>query len=232
MFVLAIDTSSKICNVAILSEQEIIAESSIVNNFTHSKWLIPEIEHLLIRSNIDKKNIDVIATCIGPGSFTGLRIGITTAKMLAFAWQTKLIGIKTCAVLSAALPVEDIYCSPLIDAQKDTVYQSVYFWQDGKLKEYSSTKVIVLSEAIDYLTTLDKPVYIMGDFKQINMPCLPQNIHLVSPRLLLPRAAVLGELALEKLIDGLEDVDNLDLLPYYVKKSEAEVTWELKNGQK
>lgn len=231
MLLLAIDTSSKICNVAIMSEQEVLAESSIANNFTHSKWLIPEIEHLLLRTNIDKKNIELIATSIGPGSFTGLRIGITTAKMLAFAWQTKLVGIKTCAVLSAALPIENIYCSPLIDAQKDTVYQSVYFWQAGQLKEYSSTKVIVLSDAINYLATLDKPVYIMGDFKKDNLPELPQNLHLVSPRLLLPRASVLGELALKKVAAGFP-ADCLDLLPYYVKKAEAEVTWDLKHGQK
>lgn len=231
MLLLAIDTSSKICNIAIMSEQEILAESSIANNFTHSKWLIPEIEHLLLRLNIDKKNIDIIATSVGPGSFTGLRIGITTAKMLAFAWQTKLVGIKTCAILSAALPVEDIYCSPLIDAQKDTVYQAVYFFQAGQLQEYSATKVITLSAAIDYLSTLDKPVYIMGDFKQANLPILPKNVQLVSPRLLLPRASVLGELALQKINNGCSG-DFLDLLPYYVKKSEAEVTWDLKHGQK
>ena len=93
MLTLAIDTATKVCSVALCRDGEITAEYNINMGMTHSEGLLPQLEQLLKRTNTKKQDIDLIAVSMGPGSFTGLRIGLATAEAMAYSWQCLLHGV-------------------------------------------------------------------------------------------------------------------------------------------
>ena len=95
MLTLAIDTATKVCTVALCREQELLAEYTINMGLTHSEGLLPQLEQLLARTGVKKQEIELLAVSMGPGSFTGLRIGLATAEAMAYAWQCCLHGVDT-----------------------------------------------------------------------------------------------------------------------------------------
>ena len=138
MLVLAIDTATKACAVGLCRDGKILAEYKINMGMTHSEGLMPQMEQLLQRTGVQKGDIDLIAVSMGPGSFTGLRIGLATAEALAYAWQKPLQGVATPLALAYNLPVQGIVLSPVLDAQKGNYYQALYEWQDGEVSINSS----------------------------------------------------------------------------------------------
>ena len=100
MLTLAIDTATKVCSVALCRDGELLAEYNIHIGMTHSGGLLPQLEQLLKRTNTKKQDIDLIAVSMGPGSFTGLRIGLATAEAMAYSWQCLLHGVDTLKALA------------------------------------------------------------------------------------------------------------------------------------
>ena len=122
---LAIETSSLVSSVALLHEQTLRAELTIQARLTHSEQLMPHIADMLEKASVPKTAIDAVAVSIGPGSFTGLRIGMASAKGLSFGWNVPLIGIETPTALAwNFIGAKDPVCV-LIDAQKGNVYMSL-----------------------------------------------------------------------------------------------------------
>ena len=142
MLTLAIDTATKVCSVALCRDGEITAEYNINMGMTHSEGLLPQLEQLLKRTNTKKQDIDLIAVSMGPGSFTGLRIGLATAEAMAYSWQCLLHGVDTLKALAYNIPIEGLVLSPVLDAQKGNYYQALYQWQEGKLVELAATEVV------------------------------------------------------------------------------------------
>lgn len=167
MKILSIDTASKIASVAILEDNNVIEQMHDNTEKEHSITLMPMIKEILEKSNITLDDIDLIATNIGPGSFTGIRIGIATAKALSDVKNIPTISVNSleaqayCAIEGK----EDENCKILstIDAKNDNRYFAVYRYQNGNLSLYKNPEASHLSYIIEYINFSEK-VYIIGDF--------------------------------------------------------------------
>jgi len=146
MKILAIDTTSKICSTAILEDEKVIDENTINNGLTHSENLMPLIVELLERNNINLSEINLISVCVGPGSFTGIRIGIATIKPMAEVYNIPIASVTSLECL-AVLNKADTIIS-LIDARNDQVYAGI-FDENVKLKEeYMADDINIVLEKV------------------------------------------------------------------------------------
>ena len=125
MIILSITTSSKICGVAILEDTSIIAEINLENGLTHSESLMPLIEKISAQTNLSLSNIDLLVSDIGPGSFTGIRIGVSTIKAFSDSLGIPCIGVNSLDSLTYNCSSNGIICS-LIDAKKNNVYCEIF----------------------------------------------------------------------------------------------------------
>ena len=226
MPILAIETSTLVSSVAIATPDALLAELTLKVRKTHSERLMPHIESLLQMAELEAKNLRAVAVSMGPGSFTGLRIGISTAKALAYALKIPLIGVPTLKALAYALPAPNIYLSPMLDAQKGNVYQAVFEWADGCLTEIIAPRAIAFTEAQEELLRLEKPHLILGEAVEMYWE------KIISPapgHLAMPRAGSAAVLAQNMLAAG-EYGDAFSLEPFYIRRSEAEVLWERRQG--
>ena len=167
MLTLAIDTATKVCSVALCRDGEITAEYNITLGMTHSEGLLPQLEQLLKRTNTKKQDIDLIAVSMGPGSFTGLRIGLATAEAMAYSWQCLLHGVDTLKALAYNIPIEGLVLSPVLDAQKGNYYQALYQWQEGKLVELAGTEVVNKERLVERIAEFAMPALILGECKKL-----------------------------------------------------------------
>ena len=121
MSILAVDTASQVSSVAVLSTERVAAEIGMQGALTHSETLMPHIETALRMARVKKEELDGIAVSIGPGSFTGLRIGLAAAKMAAYALRIPLVGVPTLEALAYHCMCEGVRLVPMMDAQKGNV---------------------------------------------------------------------------------------------------------------
>ena len=230
MLTLAIDTATKVCSVALCRDGEITAEYSIHMGMTHSEGLLPQLEQLLKRTNTKKQDIDLIAVSMGPGSFTGLRIGLATAEAMAYSWQCLLHGVDTLKALAQNIPLEGIVLSPVLDAQKGNYYQALYQWKEGELVELAGTEVVNKERLLERITEFGNPALILGECKKLEKLELPVGIKLAPKTMLMPKASSVALLA-EREYDPEADKKIFGLEPYYIRRSEAEELWEQRQAQ-
>lgn len=160
---LHIESTSTVCSVAISKDAELIAIKEINNGYTHAENLHVFIEQLLKETSLQAKDLNAISVSSGPGSYTGLRIGFSAAKGLAYTLQIPLITIETLKALSSEVINKDnlnaIYC-PLLDARRMEVYCAVY---DTQLNEITSLQALVLNEESIEVFNQGKDIYFFGD---------------------------------------------------------------------
>lgn len=233
MSILAIDTASSVSSVAVASEGKLRAEVTIEAGRTHSETLLSHIEGALSFAGVERSALRGIAVSIGPGSFTGLRIGLATAKAIAYGLGIPLVGVSTLAALALAFPVPDVYTLVLMDAQKGNAYAGLYEWRDGSLHEVRPVRVAPLAEAIAEAADRGKPVLLTGELavkKRARLGNLPDNVTLAPAHLLTARASHAAWLGIARLAAGERD-DPMTLEPFYIRRSEAEVLWEKRHGK-
>ncbi len=223
MRILGIDTSTKYAGVALVEDGMVLAQSSLQFMASHSEKLLPEIVHTLEIMKTPLETIDYFAVSVGPGSFTGLRVSVSTVKGLCFATGKGVIPVSTLEVLARGLPyVESLIC-PVLDARKKEVYTALFKWEGEKLIRIKEDSVIKIDSLRDWLK--EKTVFI-GDGIYIYKDQLiqlfgnkalfvksPHNIPLPS------LVALIGE---EKAKEG-KFISAKDLQPLYLRKSEAEI---------
>ena len=233
MLTLAIDTATKVCTVALCREQELLAEYTINMGMTHSEGLLPQLEQLLERTGIQKQDIELLAVSMGPGSFTGLRIGLATAEAMAYAWQCCLHGVDTLKALAYNIQLEGVVLSPVLDAQKGNFYQALYEWREGKLVELAPVAVVNTQQALERIALQGSPALLMGECQRVVKKCL-QGLHAwlkeAPAALCMPRASSVAWAAMAE-FDGEADKKIFGLEPYYIRRSEAEELWEKKQQQ-
>ena len=159
--ILNIETSTKNCSVSIADSGKIIAIKELNNgNYSHAEVLHPFIENILAEGSISKDKIDAIAVSKGPGSYTGLRIGVSAAKGLSFALSIPLISVDTLTALSFAIAVDKGIIVPMLDARRMEVYSAIFDKQHQKIRE-------IKAEIIDensFLADLEQgEVHFLGD---------------------------------------------------------------------
>lgn len=225
MLTLAIDTATKVCAVGLCRDGEILAEYTVNVGMTHSEGLLPQLDQLLDRTKIAKSTIDLLAVSIGPGSFTGLRIGLASVEALAYSWHKPVCGVNTLQALAYNLPVGGYVLSPVLDAQKGNFYQAVYEWQEGKLVQRQGIKVVNLQQLLENLAVWGTPALLLGECRLINDDALPAWCKKAPRHLCLPQASSVALLAESEYAAGHTD-DIFGLTPYYVRKAEAEELWE------
>ncbi len=233
MPVLALDTATLVSSVALATADTLVAELTLQTKKTHSELLMPHVAQILDMAGIKKSELRAVAVSIGPGSFTGLRIGLATAKALAYALNIPIIGVPTLAAIAFACPVPGALLAPMLDAQKGNVYQALYSWQHGQLTEIESAKVKSLTEALEELSIKDKPVILLGEASTMYSREIQQtgkSLVLAEPHVIISRAGSLAILSYKMLSQGItHDVRTLE--PLYIRRSEAEVLWEKRHGE-
>jgi tRNA threonylcarbamoyl adenosine modification protein YeaZ len=214
--ILALDTSSQALAVAITENATLLAETTLNIKKNHSITLMPTIEFLFAQLNMNPADIDRIAVAQGPGSYTGIRIAVTTAKTLAYTMDKELVGVSSLYALAAQATEEDALVIPLMDARRNNVYTGVY--KNGQLDSPEChTPFDVLLDALEQRPE-DKLIFIgeVANFEQQIKDRFPE----ATVRPTLPSAHAIAVRGLE-----LEPVNPHNLLPNYLKKVEAEENW-------
>ena len=229
MLTLALDTATRVCTVGLVQDGHVLAEYDISVGLTHSEGLMPQLDQMFARTGIKKENIDRIAVSIGPGSFTGLRIGLAAAEAMAYAWQCWICGVNTLEAMAYNIPVEGVVLVPVLDAQKGNFYAAFYEWTDGELRKVRPVEMADRETLLQQLQACGKPVLLMGECEKLMKKELPDGISVAPEQVRLPKASSVALAAEDtELLTG-EDV--FTLRPYYIRKSEAEELWEKRHPQ-
>lgn len=229
MKILAIDTSGQNCSVAIINEEKVICDFNLSIGTTHSETLLPMIDEVCKTSKIDLSEVDVLACGIGPGSFTGLRIGIATIKGFALAQNKNVIGVPTLDALAYNIANFDGLICSVLDARNNNVYAGIYKYENEKVILQDDYITENLDTLIDILKSKNEKVMFVGDgavsFKEkfretLNEKALFAPLHLNNQL-----SSSVAKAALDRAL--VNDFDNADTLnPMYLKKSQAERTFE------
>lgn len=236
MRVLSVDSSSKCATCAILDENGVIAECTLNNKREHSVLLMPMIENLLKDSNLTINDIDGYVVSKGPGSFTGLRIGMATIKGLSFGGNKPYVSISSLDGLAHAVsPFDGIICS-VMEALRENVYAAMYKMVDGKLQTILEPTSIDIDKLMELVKEKDENIIFTGDGVLKHKEYMEKEYPKASfaPNYLnLIRASSIGELGLEMLKAGIKDDENSS--PLYLKQPQAvrelNKRLELKNGE-
>lgn len=217
MKILSIDTSSSNCATALLEEDKLIDENSLNNGLTHSENLMPLIDELLRRNNTKLKDIDLISVSVGPGSFTGIRIGIATIKAMAEVHNIKVAGVTSLETL-ARIDESEKNKICLIDARNNQVYFGAFDSEYNLLEEYKADDINTL---IDIMKKYENAVLI-GNGAVLHKELLEENIKgSVILEDCLQTAENTGKIGYKKFLN--ENLENADtIMPLYLRKSQAE----------
>ena len=203
MKVLGIDTSTLATTISVLDLDELICEYTVNTKKTHSQKLMVMIENMLKVSDININDIDLIAVCEGPGSFTGLRIAMATAKAIAHANNLDIISVDSLEVLARNIEITDKKICCIIDAQKTQVYNGIYKYENDKLIPLKKIDVLDIDELLE---NLDEEFIIVGEAtKKYKEKINAKNIKIASRQNNVNRASSLCEIAIEKYKKG-EDI--------------------------
>src|SRR5262245_26496794 len=230
MRLLAVDTSTLTGAVAILESDAVVAESRVNVAVTHGERLMAAIDGVLRAARWQLADVAAFAVALGPGSFTGLRIGLSTVKGLAFATGKPVVGVPTLDGLAWMLPFCAYPVCPVLDARKDEVYAALYRTLEGRLEVIAPARAVapaVLAEDLHAQT--EGPIVFVGDavaaFGSVFTEILGPRALLAPPDLRLPSAVTVGELGGRALARG-EVSDPTGLVPLYLRPSEAELARE------
>ena len=224
MLILAFETSAKAASTALLEDGKLLAESYQNTGMTHSQTLMVMAEDLLKTAGKTAADVNAAAVAEGPGSFTGVRIGVAAAKGFAWGRELPCCGVSTLEAMAVSLGVYEGYVCPVMDARRSQVYNALFYVNQGRLSRVSPDRAISLEELGRQLQSLDAPIYLVGDGSSLCHHTLAAAV----PRLILPpehrmhqRAVGVALLAEQKLRAG-EHCDGGALTPNYLRLSQAE----------
>ena len=224
MKILALETSAKAVSCALYEDGKRLAFSFQNSGLTHSCTLMPMVDDMLRNCECDKHSIDVIACAAGPGSFTGLRIGIAATKGLAWGLEKPCAGVSTLEAMAAQMGGTMDTVVAVMDARRNQVYNALFRAEGGALTRLTEDRAIALEELGKDLENEKNPVFLVGDGSNLCYNTLKEAL----PNLVLPpehrmhqRAAGVGLVAAEMIARG-EPGDAATLEPNYLRLSQAE----------
>ena len=202
---LAIDTSSLVLSCALAEKDRLISEWTVQRKLTHSEQLIPHLDNMMKDAGVSREEITAVACSLGPGSFTGLRIGLASIKMMACIWDVPLIGVDTLEALAWNMAGGEAYALPIMDAQRGNVYAALYSVHGSEVIKEEQETVISIDELTEKVSGLSVPVTALGEAADKYADKLTEKGKTESP---------------------------LTVTPNYIRRSEAEVQWELRHREK
>lgn len=225
MKIIAVDTSTTSCSVAVVDEDSLLAEMTIIRDQTHSKHLMDIIHTVIGFSGLAISAVDGFAVTRGPGTFTGLRIGISTVKGLAVASGKPIVGVSSLDALAEQCACSGYLICPLIDARRGEVYFSRYRLQDGILKKEIGEGVLPPDQA---LRDINEPSLLVGSGALLYQDALAETLgkwmYLALPSQHTIRASTVAQLSLSRFEKA--DTDDVSTFtPQYIRKSDAQVSF-------
>ena len=230
MKVLGLDTSSNATSIAVIEDNKLICEYTVNTKTTHSQKLMPMIENMLKISEINVNDMDMIAICQGPGSFTGLRIGMATAKALSHVNNLPIVGVNSLELLAGNMDLSDKKICSILDAQRTQVYMGQYKFENNKLVELKSVDVVEIDELLEELKSSNEEWILVGEavYKYEDKIKEIQNIYLPAPSHNVNKASSLCTIAMNKYNQNIDVYDCYTINPVYIRKSQAEVQYDEK----
>lgn len=225
MKILGLDSSGIVASVAVVDEDNVLAEYTVNYKKTHSQTLLPMLDEIVKMTELDLNTIDAIAVAAGPGSFTGLRIGSATAKGLGLALKKPLAAVPTVEALAYNLYDTSGLICPLMDARRNQVYTGVYQFENHKMVTVKEQMAVSVTELIDLLNLLGEPVTFLGDGVGVFRETIRQNLKV--PFSFAPahvnkqRAAAVAALGMEYCKAGKVETAQ-EHAPDYLRVSQAE----------
>ena len=220
MLILAFESSAKAASAALVKDGKLISQYSQCSGLTHSRTLLPMGDDMLKNAELKISDVDLIAVAHGPGSFTGIRIGVSMVKGLAWAAEKPCVGVSTLEALAWHGVALGGYVCPVMDARRNQVYNAIFKIEDGRPVRITEDRPIALAELAEEVRALDAPMFLVGDgaeltekfFKEQGIACTvaPENLRWQS-------AWGVAMAAMDK-----EPGDADSLLPVYLRLSQAE----------
>lgn len=229
MKILAIDSSAVSASVAVCEDEEILASEFINNGLTHSQTLMPMVKNVLEQSGTKASDIDLFAVTNGPGSFTGVRIGVAAIKGLAFSEDKKCIGISTLEAIAANVEDDDVIVISCMDARRNQLYTATF--ESVTLKRLTPDEAVAAISLADRINSYSKKVCLVGDGAKLAYSILKDkcdNIYLPAEDKIFQNAKKICVLAYrnkDKAVQGSQ------LVPTYLRLSQAERELKKRKGE-
>ncbi|MGM9647818.1 MAG: tRNA (adenosine(37)-N6)-threonylcarbamoyltransferase complex dimerization subunit type 1 TsaB [Eubacteriales bacterium] len=223
MKILAIESSALTASVAICEDNRPIAEMTLQTGNTHSDTLLPMVEQLLTHAGMSVQEIDLFAVPVGPGSFTGIRIGVSLIKGLAFDSKKPCVGTSSLEGMAYNLAgFEGILC-PVMDARRNQLYNALFRFTDGKLIRLTEDRLIPATKLAAELAAYGGSVILTGEGSDILQKASADTVPYVipSPLMATQNAVGVAQLAFRMYREG-KSVSDCELLPVYLRPSQAE----------
>jgi len=224
LLILAFETSAKSCSAALHDGQKLLAESCQNSGLTHSQTLMVMAQDLLKVCGRTAADVTHLAVAAGPGSFTGIRIGVAAAKGFGWGAELPVYGVSTLEAMALGLGAYSGHVCACMDARRNQVYNAVFLAENGSLTRVSEDRAISLAQLKEELQNIDGPIFLVGDGAELTHRTLSAEL----PELILPpehrrhqRASGVALAAIEAMARG-ENADGAGLQPNYLRLSQAE----------
>ena len=221
MLIFGIDTCCMAATAALMEDERLLGQIVIDHKKTHSQKMMPQIEFLFEQTELDVSEVDFFAAAVGPGSFTGVRIGVATVKAMAQAFKKPCIAVSTLYALANNVSLFDGLVCPILDARRGQVYNAVF----ENNKRLCDDRAIALDELLEELSKIGKPVIFCGDAISVYREEIKEKLgdlaNFAQPMQSMNLAASVAELGKQMALKG-ETVTYTDLKPEYIRLSQAE----------
>ena len=224
MLILAFETSAKAGSVALLESGNLLGESYQNTGLTHSQTIMAMAQDMIAACGYTPQDIQAVAVAAGPGSFTGVRIGVAAAKGFAWGAEIPCYGVSTLEAMAETLGIYQGYVCACMDARRNQVYNALFYVNHGMLERVTEDRAIALIDLKEELKTLEGPIYLVGDGAELAYRHLSAEVE----NLILPpehrrhqRASGVAMVAAKKIAAG-ESGDANAMTPNYLRLSQAE----------
>ena len=227
MRILGVDTSTSCGSLGIINDNRVVAEYALLRDETHSTRLVPAIQALLKETRLGLDEIDGMAVSLGPGSFTGLRVGLSAVKGLALAAKRPVVGVPTLDALASNLPFTPYVICPIVDARKGEVYTALYKDEEkGRVEQLTPYQVLSPLELLEEIPSQE--IIFLGDGVEVYGKLIEERLGakalFAPPHLRFLRGSTVAEIGLQRFNRGEKD-DISSLVPIYIRQSDAEIKW-------
>ena len=224
MLILAFETSAKAASIALMDGTKLLGESYQNTGLTHSQTLMVMAEDVLKQCGKTAQDVQAVAVAEGPGSFTGVRIGVAAAKGFAWGKEIPCYGVSTLEAMAESLGIYEGYICPAMDARRSQVYNALFRVKKGIISRVAEDRAIALADLKEELLTLEGPIFLVGDGSTLTYNTLKDSVE----NLILPpehrmhqRAVGVGLVAARMAAEGLAPSGG-ELTPNYLRLSQAE----------
>ena len=223
MIILSLDSTSRYSSVALTSDEKVLGHTFLDSGNTHSETLLPTVIELLGRNRMHSDDVELFACAAGPGSFTGVRIGVSVIKGLCSGKGKPCVGVSTLEALAENLPFENALLCPVMDARRNQVYNALFRRENGVLRRMTPDRLITLTELDWELQNANEAIYLNGDGYELAKSRLRVATE-QTPALLIAQNAVSVAAVAKRVYNAhpTDDYSEGKLQPIYLRASQAE----------